>query len=385
MQLLELQLEVALADPADLPEEQAEQPRQHRRKDEADERKADPVHCSRSHGGRAVGDGLLTRAEPAGDDTDLTAQTAGAHAGVDGRAVHLKPEHARCERAGDRRAQDRRQPDARVADDVAHLEHRGAQTLRHKAAPAVFAEGQDGKADHVRAAARDGCAACQTRETEHLTDRRRRDRQRQRNADQNRDRNAHPERLKRHRGLDQLAERACRRADGRRDPLRQHHADEDRHRGRHQNVDLGFLADGLAALRCDDRNEQHRQRAACAALGVGCPADSRQREQHHRVRLQRVADGDRHRRAGDGHRVAAHVDEQLYVKLRAERLDDRADQQRAEQTLRHRAERVDAVALRGDLNVLPLQKCLDFSHFHSSFFRFGSAARSHLRVRADGF
>ena len=51
--------------------------------------------------------------------------------------------------------------------------------------------------------------------------------------------------------------------------------------GRHQNVDLCLLAHGLAALGGDDGDNEDRERAARAALGVCRPADRRQREQHH--------------------------------------------------------------------------------------------------------
>ena len=54
--------------------------------------------------------------------------------------------------------------------------------------------------------------------------------------------------------------------------------------------------------------------------------------------------------------------EKTDVELLTERVEDRADQQRAKQTLRHRAERVDAVAPQRDLDVLSLQKVPESLH-----------------------
>ena len=89
--------------------------------------------------------------------------------------------------------------------------------------------------------------------------------------------------------------------------------------------------------------------------------------------MQRIAYGNRHRRADHGrgkfaYRVArfADLDKRLSQKrnaqLRAERVENRADEQRAEKTLRHCAERVYTVALEADLNILALEKCLDLGH-----------------------
>lgn len=74
-------------------------------------------------------------------------------------------------------------------------------------------------------------------------------------------------------------------ADGWGDNIGRAHADEGGDDGSHQNVDLRFFADGLAALRSDDRHKQHGQGAARAAQQVAGVAHSRQREQHQRRRL----------------------------------------------------------------------------------------------------
>ena len=119
----------------------------------------------------------------------------------------------------------------------------------------------------------------------------------ERDADKHRDRDAHPERLELGRIVDDNAKRRGRRADGRGDPLGERDADQDGHGGRDQNVDLRLLAHGLAALGGKDRDDEHGERAACAALGVGRMAHRREGEEHHRGCLQRVADGNGHRRA----------------------------------------------------------------------------------------
>ena len=98
--------------------------------------------------------------------------------------------------------------------------------------------------------------------------------------------------------------------------------------------------------------------------------------------VQRIADGRRHRRAD--HERCAPADrvadrgvalaegeddrvEKTDVELLTERVEDRADQQRAEQALCHRAERVDTVAPQRDLNILSLQKVPE--PLHSAFLQ----------------
>ena len=63
-----------------------------------------------------AGDGRLRPGgdvvDPAGVDAELADKAAGAHAGGDGRTVHLQAENAGRHRAGDGRRQSRRDPDA---------------------------------------------------------------------------------------------------------------------------------------------------------------------------------------------------------------------------------------------------------------------------------
>ena len=48
--------------------------------------------------------------------------------------------------------------------------------------------------------------------------------------------------------------------------------------------------------------------------------------------------------------------------LGTEGVEDGADQQGTEQALCHGAQRIDSVALQGDLNVLALHECFNFAH-----------------------
>ena len=104
-------------------------------------------------------------------------------------------EQAGGQRAGDGTGQRGGDPDAGVLDDVAHLQHTGAQTLTDKAAHTVLPVAHHGKAHHLGAAARHRRPAGKAGELEHRADGRRRDGQRQGNAHQHRHRNAHPEGL----------------------------------------------------------------------------------------------------------------------------------------------------------------------------------------------
>ena len=88
------QLQVAFLDPADLLEGCAQDGAEDGGDDEADEQQAQPVHGGRRDGDSAFCDGCFGGSQPAGPDADLTAQTAGAHAGIDGCAVHLHVEDA---------------------------------------------------------------------------------------------------------------------------------------------------------------------------------------------------------------------------------------------------------------------------------------------------
>jgi hypothetical protein len=98
--------------------------------------------------------------------------------------------------------------------------------------------------------------------------------------------------------------------------------------------------------------------------------------------VQRIADGYRHRWAD--HQRCAAADrvadrgvalaegeddrvEKTDVELLTECVENRADQQRAEQALRHRAERVDAVAPQRDFNILSLQEVPE--PLHSAFLQ----------------
>ena len=148
--------QVALFDPADPSQKLAENHRQHGGQDEADQNQSGPVEGRGADGRRPLRQCPLAGGQPARPYPDLPAQAAGAHAGVDGIAVHLQPEQTGGDGPGDRRGQGGRNPDAGVLYNIAHLEHGGAQALGDQPAPAVLPEGHDREAHHLGAAARHG-------------------------------------------------------------------------------------------------------------------------------------------------------------------------------------------------------------------------------------
>ena len=186
-----VQLQIALFDPAQLALDLAEENAQDCGQNKADEGHGSPVHGGDSSLG-AGGDIV----HPAGVHADLAHQTAGAHAGGNGGTVHLKVEQAGGQRAGDGRGQRGGDPDAGVLDDIAHLEHTGAQTLADQAAHTVLLIAHHGKADHLGAAARHGGTAGQTGQTQCRTDGGGGDGQRQRHAHGDGYHNAHEKGLK---------------------------------------------------------------------------------------------------------------------------------------------------------------------------------------------
>ena len=260
--------------------------------------------------------------------------------------------------AGDGRGQRRGNPGAGVAQDVGHLQHAGAQTLADETADAVLLIAHDRKAHHLGAAARHGGTAGQPRQAQRCADGRTGDGKRQRHADQHRNHNAHQKRLQLGGPHDEAAHGGRHRADGRRKQRAQADAHQNCDGRGHENVDLRLLADQLADLGGNDGDQVDGQGAACAAQLIGSAAHGDQAEQHQLRRVQRVADGRGHGRARDCRRIAARRDQKRQPQLLAQRLDDRADQQAGEQSLRHRAHGVDAVAVRRDHDVLALEKRL---------------------------
>ena len=160
-----------------------------------------------------------------------------------------------------------------------------------------------------------------------MADRRAGDGQSQGNSHQHRHRNAHPEGLEIRGPVDEIADIAGRLANGGSPPHGQGAAQENGHQGRHQQIDLGLLADQLTGLGGQDGDKQHRQRPSCPADGIGGIAYGRQREQHQRRRIQGIADGDGHGRAGHIPGKGADVDEQLEIELLTGSLNDGADEQ----------------------------------------------------------
>ena len=255
------------------------------------------------------------------------------------------------QRAGDGAGQGGGDPDAGIADDVAHLEHAGAQALAHQAADPVFAVAHHRKAHHLGAAARHRGAAGQTGQAQGGADGRRGNGQGQGHAHNHRHQNAH------HQGgllggpHNQGAHPVGSLADGGCNQQGQGHARKDGHQRGDQNVDAGFFADGLAQLSRHNGDEQHRQRAAGAAQRVGGPAHRHQTEQHQVGGVEGAADGAGHGGAAHGRGVSANGNQHLHPQLLAQGVQDGAHQQAGKQALSHGAQSLNQVALRGDDNI----------------------------------
>ena len=146
------QLQIAILHPAGLAAELVDKGAQNGGEDEGDQDQARPVKSSGIHGDGAVGQSLFTGSHPTGPHAQLAAQAAGAHTGVDGRAVHLQTEQAGGNGAGNGGGDGRGDPDAGVFHDVRHLQHGGAEALTHQTAPAVLPKAHNGEAHHLGAA-----------------------------------------------------------------------------------------------------------------------------------------------------------------------------------------------------------------------------------------
>ena len=257
------------------------------------------------------------------------------------------------------------------------MQHAGAHTLSNQTAPAVFLEAHDGEAHHLGAAAGNRCAAGKTRQAQGRADGGGGDGQGQGNADDHGYQNAHPEGLQDGGPADKGAHRRCRRADGGGYQIGNQNARQHRDDGCHQNVDFRLLGYQLAALGSHDSHKVHGQRAAGAAHGVGGKAHGNQGEQHQRRAVQGEADGDSNAgadhggaQAADGilHRAltGADGDDGILQKGNAELLTDGvkdgAHQQRAEQTLGHGAEGVNAIALESEDHILAGKKFFPLVH-----------------------
>jgi hypothetical protein len=151
---------------------------------------------------------------------------------------------------------------------------------------------------------------------------------------------------------DQGAHLTCGSANGCGDQHGKAHAGKNGHQRGHEDVHAGLLAHGLAQLGSHDGNDEHGQRAACAAQSIGRVAYGNQAEQHQRRAVQRPANGAGHGRAAHGRGVAAKVYQHVKAGLLAQRLDDGADQQAGKQALRHGTQRFNEIALRGDDDIL---------------------------------
>ena len=191
-------------------------------------------------------------------------------------------EHAGSQRAGDGTGQRGCDPDTGVLDDVAHLQHAGAKALTDQTAHAVLLVAHHGKADHLGAAACHGGTAGKAGQTQRGADGGRGNGQGQRHAHNDGYQNAHDQRSLFGGPHDQGAHLTCGSANGCGDQHGKAHAGKNGHQRGHEDVHAGLLAHGLAQLGSYDGNDEHGQRAACAAQSIGRVAYGDQAEQHQR-------------------------------------------------------------------------------------------------------
>ena len=183
------------------------------------------------------------------------------------------------------------------------------------------------------------------------------------------DEDAHPEGLESGRLHDEVAEKDGALADRGSDQESEQNAENDRNERGHDDVDRGTLRDQLAEEHGNDDDEEHGERSALRAEGVGSEANGQRGVHDERGSLHAVRDSGGHSGALHGVSSGLAGDEKVLAgelighpgvdddvlqqgNVHADRVDDAADQQRREQTVSHAAQAVDENALRGELNVL---------------------------------
>ena len=281
------------------------------------------------------------------EDADGADQTAGAHAAGNGNAV-FQAEDAGSNRTGNSGGQGGRQPDAGIFDDITHLQHGCAKSLRHQAAPAVFGKAHDGKADHLGAAARRGGAACQTGEGKGKADSSGADGQGEDDTDQHRNDNAHEKRAKLSCPNNELTEAVHQEADAgtdkRTDPQPRKNGDG----GGDENINFSFAADGFSKFRGNDDGKESTQRST---YRVGAESHGAERIQDQRRSGKGNTDGNGNGDTGGAAGVACGGDKPIPVELIAKRIQYGADEQRSEQAHGHGAHGIDKIELSGGLDI----------------------------------
>lgn len=124
-QKLQVQFHIAFMDPAGLSAERSEEKCQDGWKDEADQKNSGPHQRI-----PALFHGCI--------DADGAHQSASAHTGACGDIFQPEQEcgNGACHHGG----QCGRNPDTGITDNIAHLQHRGSQSLGQQSAPAIFTE-----------------------------------------------------------------------------------------------------------------------------------------------------------------------------------------------------------------------------------------------------
>ena len=112
---------------------------------------------------------ILVSDTTSGVNAYLAYKSACAHTRRNRCSVHFKPENAGCYRSRNHRGESRRNPNSGILDDIAHLKHTCAETLRNKSAPFVLTKAHYGKAYHLSTAACKSGSAGKTRKSESCT------------------------------------------------------------------------------------------------------------------------------------------------------------------------------------------------------------------------
>ena len=308
-----------------------------------------------------------------GDDTDGADQPAGAHAG--GNAVAFELEQQGGKRTANGGGQGGRDPDLRLAADVAHLQHGGAESLGDQASPTVGTEGHDGKADHLSAATDRRSTAGQTANADHSAYRRAGNGERQDHADDDGNDDAHPEGGVGCGSVDKVAKIKHGTGDVGADQAGQQHGGQDGNEGRDEDVQLGLFGnqhtefnrhdDGKEATAgagdqlCRVRGGEHDGSIVADDLhrfgmdektnGVASRADDGRgiHDQGGGVHCPRHADAD----GGADHKVVfadrgdhpKKLLDGIVGNVAAECSDDGTDEKRGKQTLGHTAHGVDEI------------------------------------------
>ena len=242
---LQIQLQIPVLDPADLPKKISQDGCQDGGNQETYEEDAEPHPGSAAHGGEYA---------------DGAYQAAGSHAGAC-RDIFQAEDHG-SQGAGDHGNYRGRYPDAGVMHDISHLEHAGSQPLGQEAAHLIFLPAHEGEADHLSAAARCGGTSCQSVQGQGNADGRAADGEGEGDADKGGDQHAHEEGLHLRGSFYEVPKPGHEARYAGADELGSEHTGDDGGSRSDEDVQTRFFGDDFAQLRRDDGGNQGAYGAA---------------------------------------------------------------------------------------------------------------------------